>query len=199
MKQFQLPKNISMNREWLKGSMVYIFRDKKLGEIGRIVVQGLENGETNLACEVTGDKNDPMTQKRLKIFEPVSEGIINMMTSIVGEGEYQGEIPKTPRNHEETVATKLMDCNNCGENVALLIFTEEDGSQGAFEDLARKTHHLYTKLDVPTWIIGPAIGELKEDRTDTPIMKVWPIRKKIKITTAVKFNKKLDKLIENHC
>jgi hypothetical protein len=69
----------------------------------------------------------------------------------------------------------------------------------SFEDYARKMYHKYKELDVPTWIIGPPVGELAESRTPTQVMKVWPSRDDIVTTTADEFNAELDALLDKHC
>jgi len=60
-------------------------------------------------------------------------------------------------------------------------------------------YHKYTELDVPTWIIGPPVGELDESRTPTQVMKVWPSRDEIVTMTAEEFNEGLDALLDKHC
>ena len=46
-----------------------------------------------------------------------------------------------------------------GSVVAMLIFAPEATDSGRFEDYARKMYPQYNHLNVPTWIIGPALGE----------------------------------------
>ncbi len=43
--------------------------------------------------------------------------------------------------------------------VAMLIFAPQATDPGGFEDYARKMYPEYTRLDLPTWIIGPALGD----------------------------------------
>ncbi len=50
-------------------------------------------------------------------------------------------------------------CERCGRMVAMLIFAPQATDPGGFEDYARKMYPEYTRLDLPTWIIGPALGD----------------------------------------
>jgi len=62
---FQLPPDVSVRKERLSGTWVYVFRHTQLGNLGRIVLQGRPDGRTHVTCEVAGDPDDPMTEKRL--------------------------------------------------------------------------------------------------------------------------------------
>ena len=42
--------------------------------------------------------------------------------------------------------------------VAMLIFAPGATDVGGFEDHARKMYPEYARLNLPTWIIGPALG-----------------------------------------
>ncbi len=195
-----MPPGVSFRKEVLQGNYAYIFRHFELGDLGRIVIQGLPNGHCYLSCEVSGDPDDPMTAVRKKIFKPLSEQVANTMESLLGNGSLGGAIPpSSPRSTTEIVESKLISCERCGRSAALLIFADDAKTPGDFEDYARKMFHKYKELDVPTWIIGPPVGELAESRTPTQVMKVWPSRDDIVTTTADEFNAELDALLDKHC
>ncbi len=65
-----LPAEVSYQKEPLPGCYAYVFRHKELGEIGRIVVQGLPNGHCHLASEVPGI---------LKIQQQISEKLYSCL------------------------------------------------------------------------------------------------------------------------
>lgn len=195
-----MPPGVSFRKEALQGSQVYIFRHVELGDLGRIVLQGLPNGNCHISSEVVGDPEDPMTVVRKEIFAPLSDQVTNVMQALLGKGSLSGAIPPlSPKSNTEVVESKLIACERCGGNAALLIFADGAKTPGDFEDYARKMYHKYKELNVPTWIIGPPIGELAESRTPTQVMKVWPSREKIVTTTADEFNAKLDTLLDKHC
>ncbi len=184
----------------LQGNQAYVFRHVELGDLGRIVVQGLPNGHCHLSSEVAGDPDDPMTAVRKEMFAPLSEQVTNAMEALLGKGSLSGAIPpSSPRSHTEVVESKLIPCGRCGGNAALLIFADDATTPGDFEDYARKMYPKYTELDVPTWIIGRPVGEPTGLRTPTQVMKVWPSRDAIVTTTADEFNADLDILLDKHC
>ena len=195
-----MPKCISYRKEVLQGNQAYIFRHVELGDLGRIVLQGLPNGHCQIFSEVADDPDDPMTTIRKEMFTPLSVQVTNAMEALLGEGSLGGAIPpSSPGSNTEVVESKLIPCERCGDNAALLIFANDATTPGDFEDYARKMYHKYKELDVPTWIIGPPVGELAESRTPTQVMKVWPSRDCIVTTTADEFNAELDALLDKHC
>jgi hypothetical protein len=48
-----------------------------------------------------------------------------------------------------------------------------------FEDYARKMYPQYNRLNVPPWIIGPALGEGPLIERPADVLKVWPTREPI--------------------
>ena len=195
-----MPPGVSFRKEVLQGKQAYVFRHVELGDLGRIVVQGLPNGHCHLSSEVAGDPDDPMTAVRKEMFAPLSEQVTSAMEAMLGKGSLdESTSPSSPRNPTEVVESKLIPCERCGNNAALLIFADDATTPGDLEDYARKMYHKYKELDVPTWIIGPPAGELAESRTPTQVMKVWPSREDIVTITADEFNAELDALLGKHC
>jgi hypothetical protein len=68
-----LPPEISFTKQLINGSMVYQFRHKSLGDLGRLVLQDSADGQCHITTEVVGDPDDPMTKTRAEIFLPISE------------------------------------------------------------------------------------------------------------------------------
>jgi hypothetical protein len=86
--------------------------------------------------------------------------------------------PPRPPEAKEVIESKIIPCEHltrlapsvgrkelpvpekrCGSMVAMLIFAPTVTDPGRFEDYARKMYPQYNRLNVPTWIIGPALGE----------------------------------------
>jgi hypothetical protein len=61
----------------------------------------------------------------------------------------------------------------------MLILAPEATDPGRFEDHARKMYPEYTRLDVPTWIIGPALGDGPHEDRPADILKVLPSRARV--------------------
>jgi hypothetical protein len=83
--------------------------------------------------------------------------------------------------------------------VAMLIFAPRATDAGGFEDYARKMYPEYTRMDLPTWIIGPALGRgpLMDRPADT--LKIWPTRPLIQRQRTAEFNSMLNRLVSGHC
>lgn len=119
-----LPADVTVEKQQLVGQYVYCFRHTTLGELGRIVVQGLVEGQCNIVSEIAGDPDDPMTDTRLAIPKPISEKITAALEAVYGEGDQrlQSSAPLSPKTPTEVVESKLMPCEQCGDNAAMLVF-----------------------------------------------------------------------------
>ena len=93
--------------------------------------------------------------------------------------------------------SKLVQCETCNAFVAMLVFAPEATDAGRFEDCARMMYPEYTRHNLPTWIIGPALGPGPEDPAG--ILQVWPVRKPLQRLTPGQFNPRLARLSERHC
>ena len=92
-----------------------------------------------------------------------------------------------------------MQCERCDAGVALLIFAPEATVAGHFEDYARKMYAEYTRLNLPTWIIGPALGGGPLMDKPTEILQVWPERGGIALLLPAQFNPVIEELATKHC
>jgi hypothetical protein len=70
MTGFQLPPDVSFEKQRLSGTWAYIFRHRVLGELARILLQELDDGRCNISCEVVGDPSDPMTRSGRQSSNP---------------------------------------------------------------------------------------------------------------------------------
>jgi hypothetical protein len=61
---FQLPADVSFEKQRLSYGWAYMFRHRTLGELGRIVLEERDVGHTQISCEVVGDPADPITATR---------------------------------------------------------------------------------------------------------------------------------------
>jgi hypothetical protein len=109
------------------------------------------------------------------------------------------EMPPRPLEAKEVIESKIIPCERCGTVVAVLIFAPNATDRGRFEDYARKMYPQYNRLNVPTWIIGPALGN--EPLIDRPadVLKVWPTREPIQRLAPARFNRLVDQLVTKHC
>ena len=107
------------------------------------------------------------------------------------------DFPQPPKGMETKVQTKLIPCERCQENAALLIFAEAE-TMGEFEDYARLTYQKCKALNVAAWIIKPPTDS-QISTTAAPVMQVWPNRGALTTTTADEFNMELDTILSQHC
>jgi hypothetical protein len=199
---FRLPPDISFSRQPWGKSWAYVFRHQRLGELGRILLQGTTGGKTIVCCEVAGDPADPMTAERAAIFKPLGIEISEKMETATGgpvSDDSMGDPLPRPPESSETIATKHMTCDQCGAMTSMLIFAPDATDPGRFEDYARKMYHEYVRLNLPTWIIGPDLGGGPPIDRPADVLKVWPKREPLRRWTAKKFNAMLDRLDAGHC
>ena len=201
---FRLPPQVSFRKERLAGNWVYVFRHAKLGTLGRIVLQGRPDGNTQVSCEVVGDPEDPMTEKRAAIFRPLGLEIVRRMdTSTGGSGTGHSaqavEPPTTPHEAPQGVHGKHIQCEKCDQFVALLIFADEARDQGGLEDYARLMYPTIVEANVPTWVIGAPTGRQPLPERPAPTMKIWPERESVRMLTPGEFNVIIDALAKAHC
>ncbi|MBX2843580.1 MAG: hypothetical protein KTR26_17540 [Flammeovirgaceae bacterium] len=196
---FSLPPDVSFQKTKINGYYTYIFRHTTLGEIGRIIVQPLPNGETNMVTEIpAGD--DPNMEKRKAIFIPLSEEILGLMGKVAGKGTYKGKLPPRPNTSQnELVRNHQIPCEKCGQLAVVLIFPPHAIEKGHFEDYARKMYTQYRNWNVDTWIIGTPAGPRDGANTPTNILKVWPEKGELIHTTANEFNMHLLRVLDSHC
>ena len=57
----------------------------------------------------------------------------------------------------------------------------------------------YTRLNLPTWIIGPALGSGPLMDRPADMLKVWPARAPIERQRPAEFNALIDRLAGGHC
>jgi hypothetical protein len=199
--RFELPPEVSFRKERLDGGWAYVFRHRTLGELGRILLQDNRDGHCRISCEVVGDPADPMTEKRAEIFKPLGLALSRRLEALAGtisESE-AAPPPSRPSGPRDIIESRLIPCDHCGSPVALLIFAPEATDQGQFEDYARKMYPEFTRLDVPTWIIGLALGEGPEMDRPADILRVWPNRAPIERLRPDQFNPIIEQLATEHC
>ena len=92
-----------------------------------------------------------------------------------------------------------MQCEHCGASVAMLIFAAGATDTARFEDYARLMYPEYTRLNLPTWIIGPSLGGGPLEDRPADILQVWPERAAMERMPPDAFNAHLDVLAKNHC
>jgi hypothetical protein len=199
--QFRLPPEVSFEKRRLGDGWAYVFRHRTLGELGRVVLQDRGDGRCQVICEVVGDPADPMTARRAEVFQPLGLELAARIETATGPAATSGLAAPPPRPPEpgEIIESRIIPCERCGAPVALLVFAPEATGPGQFDDHARKMFPEYTRLNLPTWIIGPALGDGPLMDRPADILKVWPAREPLKRLRPAEFNPILDRLAASHC
>ncbi len=198
---FQLPPDVSVTKQRLADGSAYVFRHRTLGELRRILLQDRQDGRCQLSCEVVGDPADPMTAQRAAIFQLLGLELSARIEAATG-GPATGAgaaPPPRPPAPKQLIESKLIPCERCGAMVALLIFAPEATDPGRFEDYARTMYPEYTRLNLPTWIIGPALGSGPLIDRPADILPVWPARAPMQRLRPAEFNSMLNRLAADHC
>ena len=199
---FSLPPDISVQRQPLNNGMVYQFRHKTLGQLGRIVLQDSADGLCQISSEVAGEPDDPMTQTRAQIFEPLSQQLATALKAAVGKGRRTVVNPLSEKSlpipPKERVTTEQIPCPRCGEIAALIIVANHAREVAEMEDCAQKTRSIYEDSDVAAWIVGAPVGNL-EGAPVSPILRVWPTRHPIRYGSPKMFCAELDAILPRHC
>ena len=205
--RFELPAEVTMSKRLTPHGTAYVFRHHVLGQLGRVVLKDRPTGGCNVTCEVAGDPADPMTARRLEIFEPIGLGIVRQLGGDA-HPRLGASTPFRQRTPEPAgiAESKALLCDRCEAVVALLVFAPEaagGGESGHLEDVARLMYPHYSELGVPTWIIGPAALNDIQSRPpeDVPsnVLQVWPIRGDLERLSSRQFNPRTQLLQRTHC
>ncbi len=198
---FQLPPGVTVSKQTLRDGWAYVFRHQSLGELGRILVQEGGDGNTHISCEVVGDPADPKTAERTALFEPLALALSERIATTSGTVPTGSTVskPPPPPDEKELVESKLMQCERCGKFVAMLIFAPEATDPGRFADYARQMYPQYSHQNLPTWVIGPALGTGPLMDRPAEIQKVWPEQGDIEVLRPAEFNAIVDALATAHC
>jgi hypothetical protein len=199
--RFELPPDVSFRKQRLNDGWAYLFRHRTLGELGRILVQDTGDGHSRISCELVGDPSDPMTAKRAEVFKPLGLELAQRLEALTGTitESLAAPPPPSPSTARDIIESRLIPCDHCGTPVALLIFAPDATDPGLFEDYARKMYPEYTRLNVSTWVIGPALGGGPERDRPADILTVWPKRTPIERLRPAEFNTIIEGVATEHC
>lgn len=199
--KFTLPHNIKSRKQLLlNGTWSYVFRHDDLGELGRILI--VPHGtQSRICCEVTGDPNDPLTEKRRAIFEPIGRELANKMGVICGVGKGEASAPYISPRNDYLVKSMVYSCDTCKVVTAMLIFANDADDRARLEDYARMMYPKIKEMNVPTWIVGRETANIVsgKDLRKSLVLKVHPEREEAKIITPDDLMDVVDKLRETHC
>lgn len=198
LKDFPLPLGISWRKEIaMTGKPIYVFRHDELGDIGRLII--FQSGEgCQLMFEVIGEEDDPTTDQRKAIFEPISQDVSDFMESVFGKGIGDLKPFEIPNQMQQFMGERIM-CNKCDTTVAFLVYAPPNATEATLQDYARMGFAKGKEFKVPTWVISEEdmVNNQKIPRVLT--LKVFPEREVTKPMLANEFDDILCPLVEYHC
>lgn len=202
--EFKLPPEISSKKQILDHqSHAYVLHHNKLGDLGRIVVFPHPSGKgSQFNSEILGDKNDPLFEKRRKIFEPLAYEIINRTTQSLGGKDIKGEkAVKHPYNKRHAIPSTVFPCDKCGQIVAMATVDQSIHSESDLQTFATLMYPAAKEYNVPAWVSGHEKDIILngEQMGESLVMQIYPHRGKPKLMNTIEFNKIFDKLIYGHC
>jgi hypothetical protein len=195
---FRLPPNITVTHQYLPNGIAYVFRDFELGELGRLALESTSDGETLIVSEAAGDANDPMTQRRIEVLDPICKELTRILESIRGKGRAAPLPVREPQPAGQVLCEEIR-CETCDSMVAFLVFADDATDDGLFEDCARRMYTHYAYHNVPTYIIGPELGGGPIAQRPANILMVWPQRRPIECLRPDEFKPRITKLATQHC
>lgn len=197
--RFSIPRSVQCHKSLMpNGKWSYVFRHKKLGEIGRVFFLPRHDGRNQLCCEVSGEPDDPMTKKRLKIFEPINRDVVDQVSLICEETE---DVPYDSPKETYTIPARSYSCAICEVLVAMLIFAFEGDTNADLEDYARMMYKKVRESNVPTWVVGRETANIVngKDLRKSLVLKIHPEREAAIIMTPDELKDKIYKLMTQHC
>lgn len=124
---FKLPPEVTVKSEQYGNKHAYVLRHEKLGELGRLVISEYM-GQTHFSHEVVGANDDPLTEKRREILEPITKAMVaevekklgNRRADITPPANYSHGVP--PKG--QTIEAQFLPCTKCRANVAHIIYSQ---------------------------------------------------------------------------
>jgi hypothetical protein len=198
----QLPPQVTCTKEFLpSGKIVYLFHHPELGNFGRMFISPNGN-ESQFNFEVTGEEDDPLTEKKKTLLVPMSNTILKQMQDVLGKGK--GTVkPSTLSPQAQTIKAEHITCNKCDTLVALIVYAEEATTEAELTDHATIFFKKAKELNVPTWVIGKEeMSDIILDDEYVPVflaLKMWPVRGEVRLMPSTEMDDILCPLVEYHC
>ena len=185
----------------LNGEIVYTFFHEDLGDFGQIFIAPKGN-ESQYQFEVIGEEDDPLIEKKKKLFTAITDYILNKISSGLGKVKEEKKHPSVLNINN--IKVEYITCKKCNKLVAHIVHAENPATEESISDCATFYFSKAKELNIPTWVIGR-----KEDNNDSVVtnepfpiflcLKLWPIREEIHFMTTTELDDILCPLIEFHC
>ncbi len=101
-------------------------------------------------------------------------------------------------NTQMTIPSNLRHCSTCGENVDLLIFSDQ-AVEERMKELADIMMPVIQDLNIPTWVLGNCNKPPFDPEVEDMVLKIWPNIEELTYMTPTYFCDMLDAMEDNHC
>jgi hypothetical protein len=198
--RFRLPPDVSFEKQRLPDAWAYVFRHRVLGELGRILLQELDDGRCHISCEVVGDPSDPMTTQQTAIFKPLGLELTRQMEAAFGATPEEAGPVDPPRRPPETkevrarsfLASVAAPWWRCSSSLLRRLI------RGALKITPARCTRRITASTCRLGSLGPALGEGPLIDRPADVLKVWPPREPIQRLPPAQFNRLLDQVATRH-
>lgn len=198
---FRLPPDVTCEHKQFPHGPGYEFRHARLGQLGRLVLMDV-GGQCHISSEVSGVPEDPMTRRRQEILEPITLELTRMLTGRFGSAGplRRHDLPNnTPTDGGEYIRSELVHCERCNAGAALIVHADNATDEAGIEDYARKMYSKVANMDLPTWVIGPQLGDGDPETLRAYVLKLWPERQPAQKLTPPEVRAQIDPVVDRHC
>lgn len=111
------------------------------------------------------------------------------------------DIDEEEENDDDDLDIDEVECHNCGETVANLIYADDVTSLQELEEYAANLLPSIKHQKIPTWIVADDDSGVMEEpwQEESLIKKIFPISTPAERISSERFDDQLDALAENHC
>lgn len=198
----KLPPGVSTYRTMLPdGTWAYVYDHEKLGNLGRLLLLPRGESGTQFCCEVAGEADDPMTEKRKQILKPITDEFMALLEDIYGSSNEEPKLYEPKKGIPQQVKSEICPCEVCGEATSMMVFAEDANTAGELEDYARLMYSKVKEVNVPTWVVGEVQDVVINGQMagEALVLKMWPEREEAKIIPSTTLNPMIQKLADDHC
>ncbi len=181
-----LPEYVTSRKISFRGGVAFEFQHKRLGDLGRIYIEGIDDKNSIVKSEaITSHKDDPDGPLRLSIFQKIAEKINDTMASMVGSGQVpSGYREKVHSNESEVIESKICFCRRCEKPHFNIVFSPQAFLQADFINVKRKLYEQILRMQIDSYVLG------QEGRPgEHHVYKIWPIERDLGLMNAENFNK----------
>ena len=198
---FQLPPEITQSKVITQeGNVAYVFDHDLLGELGRLVIVGI-NGQTRVDTVLSTKGSNLEQKRRADIFLPLAKKLNAIFNNALGLKKPPEKIIPHPGLNSGVIQSQVFPCNTCGSPSMTMVHAIDANTTNALKQYYLVMKDKIMQMGVPTWIVGQE-HEVQidgESAGNALCMKVYPNIEKAKHIDSNAFNAIIDQHMDGHC